>query len=47
MKTFQFQKNLLKSLIEKENFLSNIVILNVDGKSQKVIPREIKYHMYF
>ena len=28
-------KKLLKSLIEKENFLSNIVTLNVDGKPQK------------
>ena len=36
-------KKLLKILIEKENFLSNIVTLNVDGKSQNVLPREIKY----
>ena len=38
-------KKLLKSLIEKENFLSNIVSLNVDGKSQNVLPKEIKYHI--
>ena len=36
-------KKLLKILIDKENFLSNIVTLNVDGKSQNVLPREIKY----
>ena len=36
-------KKILKILIEKENFLSNIVTLNVDGKSQNVLPREIKY----
>ena len=36
-------KKLLKTLIDKENFLSNIVTLNVDGKSQNVLPREIKY----
>jgi len=36
-------KKLLKALIEKENFLSNIVTLNVDGKPQNVLPREIKY----
>jgi large subunit ribosomal protein L25 len=36
---------LLKTLIEKENFLSNIVTLNVDGKPQNVLPREIKYHI--
>ena len=36
-------KKLLKSLIEKENFLSNIIALNVDGKTQNVLPKEIKY----
>ena len=38
-------KKLLKSLIEKENFLSSIVTLNVDGKPQNALPREIKYHV--
>ena len=38
-------KKLLKSLIEKENFLSSIVTLNVDGKPQNVLLREIKYHI--
>ena len=38
-------KKLLKSLIEKENFLSNIITLNVDGKPQNVLPREVKYHI--
>ena len=38
-------KKLLKTLIEKENFLSNIIALNVDGKSQNVLPREVKYHI--
>ena len=36
-------KKLLKSLIEKENFLSNIIALNVEGKTQNVLPKEIKY----
>ena len=36
-------KKLLKTLIEKENFLSNIINLSVDGKSQNVLPREVKY----
>ena len=43
--TVSISKKLLKSLIEKENFLSNIVTLNVDGKTQNVLPREIKYHI--
>tara|TARA_B100001093_G_scaffold127684_1_gene120097 strand:- start:923 stop:1624 length:702 start_codon:yes stop_codon:yes gene_type:complete len=38
-------KKILKSLMDKENFLSNIVTLNVDGKTQNVLPREIKYHI--
>jgi large subunit ribosomal protein L25 len=36
-------KKLLKSTIEKENFLSSIVTLNVNGKNQNVLPREIVY----
>ena len=38
-------KKLLKVLLEKENFLSNIIALNVDGKTQNVLPREVKYHI--
>tara|TARA_B100001093_G_scaffold418484_1_gene409740 strand:- start:638 stop:1360 length:723 start_codon:yes stop_codon:yes gene_type:complete len=38
-------KKLLKVLIEKENFLSNIISLNVQGKTQNVLPREVKYHI--
>jgi len=38
-------KKLLKVLLEKENFLSNIISLNINGKSQNVLPREVKYHI--
>ena len=38
-------KKLLKVLIEKENFLSNIITLNVDGKAQNVLPREVSYNI--
>ena len=38
-------KKTLKSLIEKENFLSNIISLNLDGKPQNVLPREITYNV--
>ncbi len=38
-------KKKLKYLIEKENFLSNIITLNVDGKNLNVLPREVKYHI--
>ena len=36
-------KKLLKSAIEKENFLSNIITLSVNGKNQNVLPREVIY----
>ena len=38
-------KKLLKTLIEKQNFLSNIITLKLEGKSQNVLPREVKYHI--
>ncbi len=38
-------KKLLKNLIEKENFLSNILTLNIDGKLHNVLPKEVKYHI--
>ena len=45
IKKFLFQKKKLKHLIEKENFLSNIITLNVGGKNLNVLPREVKYHI--
>ena len=36
-------KKKLKFYLEKENFLSNIISLDIDGKSQNVLPREVKY----
>tara|TARA_B100001029_G_C15017069_1_gene428066 strand:+ start:410 stop:1159 length:750 start_codon:yes stop_codon:yes gene_type:complete len=33
----------IKNLLEKENFLSNVLALNLEGKNQNVLPREIKY----
>ena len=36
-------KKTLKSLIDKENFLSNILTLKIGDKPQNVLPREIKY----
>jgi len=38
-------KKTLKILIAKENFLSNIITLNLDGKPQNVLPREITYNV--
>ena len=38
-------KKTLKILIAKENFLSNIITLQLDGKPQNVLPREITYNV--
>ena len=36
-------KKEVKILIEKENFLSNVISLKIDGKDHSVLPREISY----
>ena len=38
-------KKILKILVNNENFLSSIITLNVDGKPQNVLPKEIKYNV--
>jgi len=38
-------KKTLKLLLGKENFLSNIIALNLDGKPQNVLPREVTYNV--
>ena len=38
-------KKILKSLLDKEGFLSSIITLKVDGKDQNVLPREIEYNV--
>jgi large subunit ribosomal protein L25 len=38
-------KKILKTLLDKEGFLSSIITLNVDGKNQNVLPREIEYNV--
>ena len=38
-------KKILKSLLEKEGFLSSIIMLNINGKNQNVLPREITYNV--
>jgi len=38
-------KKTLKSLVAKDNFYSNIISLNINGKTQSVLPREVIYHI--
>ena len=36
-------KNKIKPFINKENFLSNIIGINIDGKNESVLPREVTF----
>ncbi len=36
-------KKNFKNLVKSENFLSNVLNLNIDGKEEKVLPREVKF----
>ena len=38
-------KKTVKSLLDKGSFLSNIITLNLDGKPENVLPREISYNV--
>ena len=38
-------KKTLKSLLDKEGFLSSIIALNIEGKNQNVLPREVTYNV--
>ena len=38
-------KKILKSLLVGEGFLSSVITLNIDGKNQNVLPREITYNV--
>ena len=40
---FSISKKIIKLLADKENFLSNILTLNIEGNSQNVLPRETKF----
>ena len=39
----KISKKEIKNLIEKENFLSDVVTLNLEGKSLNVLPRDISF----
>ena len=41
---FSISKKIFKALTEKENFLSNIINISLDGKSENVLPKEITWH---
>ena len=39
------QKKDLKNLINSDTFLSKVLELDIDGKKEKVIPRDIAFHV--
>ena len=39
------EEKLLNKVLNSESFLSTIIDLNIDGKTEKVIPRDISYHV--
>ena len=42
-KKISLNKNSIKNLIDSENFFSAILNLNIDGKEEKVIPKDISF----
>ncbi len=39
------EKKLIKHILNSDSFLSKVVELDIDGKKQKVIPREVAYNV--
>jgi large subunit ribosomal protein L25 len=39
------EKKAIQNIIRSESFLSKVIEIDVDGKKEKVIPREIAYHV--
>ena len=39
------EKKALKSIVKSDTFLSKVLELDVDGKKEKVIPRDVAFHV--
>ena len=39
------EEKFIKDVLRSENFLSTVIDLDIDGKKEKVIPRDITYHV--
>ena len=35
----------MRDIINSENFLSKVLELDINGKKEKVLPREVSYHV--
>ena len=39
------EKKLIKNILNSESFLSKVIELDIDGQKQKVLPRDVAYHV--
>ena len=39
------EEKLLNQVFSSDSFLSTVIDLNIDGQTEKVIPRDISYHV--
>ncbi len=39
------EEKIIKDVLVSENFLSTVIDLDIDGKKEKVIPRDVAYHV--
>ena len=39
------EKKSIKNIIKSDSFLSTVIELEIDGKKEKVLPREVSYHV--
>jgi large subunit ribosomal protein L25 len=39
------EKKLIKNILNSESFLSTVIELDIDGQKQKVLPRDVAYHV--
>ena len=39
------EEKFVKDILRSENFLSTVFDIDIDGKKEKVIPREVTYHV--
>ena len=39
------EKKAIRDIINSDNFLSKVLELDIDGKKEKVLPRDVAYHV--
>ena len=39
------EEKFIKDVLKSENFLSTVINLDIDGKKEKVVPRDVTYHV--